>query len=81
MEENLLVVICGLDEAKVVLKCGDKAVQPLGIGGIAVEDPDGDGTLLTSSLHFIDGELNLKEQLGSLHRMGFVVIFVCRVSS
>lgn len=71
MEENLLVVIRCLDEAKVVLQCGDKSVQSLGIGGIAVEDPDGDGALLTGSLHFIDGELNLKGQLGSLHRMWF----------
>ena len=60
VKENLLVMICCLDEAKVVLQCGNKSVQSLGIGSISVEDPDGDCTLLACSLHFIDGELHLE---------------------
>lgn len=60
VKENLLVMICCFNEAKVVLQCGNKSMQSLGIGGIAVEDPDGDCTLLASSLHFIDGELHLR---------------------
>lgn len=55
-------MICRLDEAKVVLQCGNKSVQSLGVGGIAVEDPDGDCALLASSLHFIDRELDLKDK-------------------
>lgn len=55
-------MICCLNEAKVVLQRGNKTMQSLGIGGVAVEDPDGDCTLLTSSLHFIDGELHLKDK-------------------
>lgn len=62
VKENLLVMICGLNEAKVVLQCGNKSMQSLGIGGIAVEDPDGDCALLASSLHFIDGKLHLKDK-------------------
>lgn len=59
MEENLLVMVCRLDEAEVVLERGDEPVQPLGVGGVAVEDPDGYCTLLASSLHFINGEFHL----------------------
>lgn len=62
MKENLLVVICCLNEAEVVLQCGNKSMQSLGVGGVAVEDPDGDGALLASSLHFIDGELHLEDK-------------------
>lgn len=61
MKENLLVMVCRLNEAKVVLECGDEPVQPLGVGGITVEDPDGDCTLLASSLHFINGKFHLQE--------------------
>lgn len=62
MKENLLVMICRLNEAKVVLQCGNKSVQSLGVGGITVENPDRDCTLLACSLHFIDGELHLEDQ-------------------
>lgn len=61
MEEDLLVVVRRLDEAKVVLQRGHEAVQPLGVGGVAVEDPDGHCTLLASPLHFVNGELHLRE--------------------
>lgn len=61
VKEDLLVVVCRFDEAKVVLQCGHEAVQPLAVGGVAVEDPDGHCTLLASSLHFINGELHLQE--------------------
>ncbi len=63
VKENLLVMICCLNEAKVVLQCGNKTMQSLGIGGIAIEDPDGDCTLLASSLHFTDGELHLRTNI------------------
>lgn len=62
MKENLLVMICRLDETKVVLQCSNKPVKPLGIGGIAVENPDGYCTLLASSLHFVDRELHLQDK-------------------
>ncbi|KAF3860075.1 hypothetical protein F7725_000330, partial [Dissostichus mawsoni] len=45
MKENLLVMVCSLNEAKVVLECGNKSQQSLGVGGITVEDPDGDCAL------------------------------------
>lgn len=61
VKENLLVMICCLNEAKIVLQCGNKSVQSLGIGGIAVENPDGDCTLLASSLYFVDWKLHLEE--------------------
>lgn len=50
-----------LNEAKVVLQCCNKSVHPL-CAGIAVQDPDGDCTLLASSFHFIDGELHLTKK-------------------
>lgn len=59
VEEDLLVVVRRLDEAKVVLERGHEAVQPLAVGGVAVEDPDGHRTLLAGPLHFVDGELHL----------------------
>lgn len=62
MKENLLVMICCLNEAKVVLQCCNKSMQSLGIGGISVQNPDGDCTLLASSLHLIDGELHLEDK-------------------
>ena len=54
MKENFLVMVCCLNEAKVIFQSGDKSMQSLGVGGITVEEPDGDCTLLASSLHFID---------------------------
>lgn len=60
VEENLLVVIGRLDEAKVVFQRGNESLQPLGVGDGAVEDLDGDGALLASPLHFVDGELHLE---------------------
>jgi len=59
MEEDLLVVIGRLDEAKVVLQCGHEALQPLGVGGGAVQHLDGHGALLPRALHFVNGELHL----------------------
>lgn len=60
VEEDLLVVVRRLDEAKVVLQRGHEAVQPLSIGGVAVEDPDGNCALHAGPLHFVDGELHLR---------------------
>lgn len=62
MKENLLVMICCLNEAKVVLQRGNKSLKSFGIGGVSVEDPDGDRALLASSLHFVDGELHLEDK-------------------
>merc|ERR1719495_2386805 len=83
-------MICGLNEAKVVLQCGNKSLQSLGIGGGSVEDPDGDCTLQASSLHFIDGELHLVSDLwvtSSLHVLAVVLhselhsaVFICNQS-
>lgn len=61
VEEDLLVVVRRLDEAKVVLQRGHEAVQPLGVGGVAVEDPDGHRTLQAGPLHFVNRELHLQE--------------------
>ena len=60
MEEDLLVMIGRLDEAEVVLECGDEPEQSLGVDG-AVEDLDGDGTLQAGPLHFTYAELHLQE--------------------
>lgn len=54
MKENLLVMICCLNEAKVVLQCSNKSMQSFDTGDTTIENPDGDCTLLASSLHFID---------------------------
>jgi len=62
VKENLLVVICRLNEAKVVLERGDKSKQSLGVGGIAVEDPNGHCALQAGALHFVDGELHLEDK-------------------
>lgn len=59
MKEDLLVVICSLDEAKVILQCGDEAFQSLATAGATVNHPDGNGTLLAASFHFVDRELHL----------------------
>lgn len=61
VEEDLLVMVGRLDEAKVVLQRGHEAVQPLGVGGVAVEDPDGHRALQAGPLHLVDGELHLRE--------------------
>lgn len=55
-------MVCSLNEAKVVLECGNKSQQSLGVGGITVEDPDGDCALQAGPLHFIDGELHLEDK-------------------
>lgn len=60
MEEDLLVVVRRLDEAKVVLQRGHEAVQPLAVGRVTVEDPDGHSTLQAGPLHLVDGELHLR---------------------
>lgn len=62
VKEDFLIMICRLNEAKVVLQCGDKSMQSLGTGGVTIKDPDGDGALLASSLHFVDGELHLQDK-------------------
>lgn len=62
VKENFLIMICRLNEAKVVLQCGNKSMQSLGTGGVTVKDPDGDGALLAGSLHFVDGELHLQDK-------------------
>lgn len=67
VEEDLLVVVRRLDEAKVVLQRGHEAVQPLAVGGVAVEDPDGHCALLASPFYFVNGELHLREGNGQRH--------------
>lgn len=64
MEEDLLVVIGRLDEAEVVLERGHEAVQSLGVGSVAIENPDGDRALLARPLHLVDGELHLENRAG-----------------
>lgn len=60
MKENLLIVVCSLNEAKVVLEGGDEAVDLPGDG--AVEQPHGHGALLARALHLTDGKLHLKQE-------------------
>lgn len=62
VKKNLLVMICSFNEAKVVLQRGNKSIQSLGIGGISVEDPDGDCTLQASSLYLTYYELHLVDK-------------------
>lgn len=40
MEKYFLIMMCCLNEAKIIFKCGNKSMQSFGIGGITVEDPD-----------------------------------------
>lgn len=55
MKEDLLVMICCFDEAKVIFEGSDKPADPLRVGVRgAVEDPDAHRALLASSLHFIN---------------------------
>lgn len=69
MKENFLIMICCFNEAKVIFQCSNKSMQSLGTGGITVEDPDRDGTLLAGSLHFIDRELHLEDKrMSKFHR-------------
>lgn len=58
MEEDLLVMVGRLDEAKVVLECGHEAEQSLGVA-LGVQDLDGHSTLQTSALHFTNTKLHL----------------------
>lgn len=61
VEKDLLVMICCLNKAKVVLQSGHEAVQSLGVGGVSVQNSDGDCTLQAGSLHFTDGKLHLEK--------------------
>lgn len=54
MEKNFLIVIGRLNEAKVIFQCGNKSMQSLGIGGVTVEDSDGDCALVAGSFHFVN---------------------------
>lgn len=62
VKENFLVMVCCLNESKVILQCSNKSVQSSGVGGVAVENPDGNCALMARSLHFIDAELHLVDK-------------------
>lgn len=53
-------MVRGLNEAKIVLECGDKSMNFPGDG--AVEEPDRHGTLLAGAFHLADGKLHLKQE-------------------
>lgn len=53
-------MVCSLNEAKIVLECGDKSINfP---GDRAVEEPNRHGTLLASAFHLADRKLHLKQE-------------------
>lgn len=60
VKENLLIVICSLNETKIVLQCGDKSMNLL--GDCAVEEPNGHSALLARAFHLTDRKLHLKRQ-------------------
>lgn len=50
-------MICCLNEAKIILQCGDKSMNLL--GDCAVEEPDRHCTLQASAFHLTDGKFHL----------------------
>lgn len=60
MEEDLLIMIGGLYKPKVVLQCGNKSKQPLGVGW-AVDDLDGYSALQAGPFHLTNTKLHLQE--------------------
>lgn len=56
MKENLLIMICSLNEAKIVLQCGNKSIDR------AAEEPHRHCTLLTGAFHLTDRKLHLRNE-------------------
>lgn len=59
VKENLLIMICSLNEAKIVLQCGNKSINLL--GDCTVEEPHRHCTLQAGAFHLTNRKLHLRK--------------------